>query len=408
MLDTPYEKQLKQKQTFVEQLFEPLLDEQTHVCPIAAMKHPFYYRNKVTSPYARGKKLPGYRPSGKINIAPKKKHDTKHKAPRYEILTGMYASGTHRIIATDDCVIENKTAKRVIAAIKSIMQRYAMQPYHEDSGTGFIRHAVVRVGHTSHEVMVTIVTNEASFPSSRNFCRELVKRVPEITTIIQNINTHQTNVILNTEEKTLYGPGFILDTLCGLSFRISSHSFYQVNSLQTEVLYRLAIQMAQLSGTETVLDAYCGTGTIGLVAANGLPECPDEHAQEVYGVDNVASAIKDARNNALHNGIHNAHFITEDAGTFMQHQAHQKHHIDVVFMDPPRAGASEEFLEALCVLRPQRIVYISCNPKTQKRDCAYLAKQGYQLVRIQPIDMFPHTPHVETIALLTQENATKS
>lgn len=409
LLATPYAEQLAHKTEEMITLFEPYAHRGTRFHPISGMDDPFYYRNKVTSPFVPGKKL---RSTAAEKPSRKRADNTSRKrsridAPR-EILCGMYAAGTHRVIATDTCLLENRTAKRIVLAIKSIMQRYHMDPYNEDTGQGFIRHAIVRVGHSSQEVLVTIVTNGSKFPASRNFCKELVKRVPEITTIVQNVNTRQTNVILGQEERTLYGPGFILDELCGLSFRISSQSFYQVNATQTEALYRHAIEMAHLTGTETVLDAYCGTGTIGLVAAKGLSsadapaEHPD-HAAQVIGVDNVASAIKDARNNARHNDIENATFVTADAGAFMKEQARQGESIDVVLMDPPRAGASVDFLEATCTLHPQRVVYISCNPKTQQRDVAFLTEHGYRLDEVQPVDMFPHTTHVENIVTLVKD-----
>lgn len=403
LLSVPYEQQLARKQKEMAQLFEPLANTDTTFSEIAGMDEPYYYRNKVTSPYVPGKKISSKQSNSTAQNAAKtskKRNSSRRNTAKREILYGMYAAGTHRVIPTDTCLLENKIAKRIILAIKQLMQRYHMEPYNEDTGKGFVRHAVVRVGHQSDEVLVTLVTNESAFPGSKNFCRELVKRVPEITTIVQNINTRQTNVILGQDEKTLYGPGFILDELCGLSFRISSHSFYQVNATQTEVLYRKAIQMAQLSGAETVMDAYCGTGTIGLVAAQGLPEAPRAHAARVIGVDNISSAIKDAHNNARHNGIENAAFVTDDAGNYMKRLAQEKQAIDVLLMDPPRAGASEAFLEATCTLKPRRIVYISCNPKTQQRDVAYLLKHQYRLMRVQPVDMFPHTKHTENICLL--------
>lgn len=223
-----------------------------------------------------------------------------------------------------------------------------------------------------------------------------MKRVPQITTVVQNVNTRQTNVILGEKERTLYGPGFILDTLRELSFRISSHSFYQVNATQTEVLYNEAIAMAQLDGRQTAIDAYCGTGTIGLVAAK-------RGAARVIGVDSVAQAIADARLNAKHNGIENAEFVAADAGEFMRDLAAAGTPDDLVlFMDPPRAGSSEEFLDAAAVMSPERIVYISCNPETQVRDIGYLRRRGYEVAVVQPVDMFPHTEHVESIALLVK------
>lgn len=396
LLAVPYEKQLERKQHEMIKLFDPLTNENTVFNPILGMENPFHYRNKVTSPYVPGRKLPGAKkPQGK-----KGKGASRQKAA-HEILCGMYAAGSHRVINTDSCLLENKEAKRVVLAIRSLMQRYHMEPYNEDANTGFIRHAIVRVGHSSGELLVTVVTNGKEFPASRNFCRELKKRCPAITTVVQNVNTRQTNVILGSEgEKTLYGPGFIIDELCGLTFRISSHSFYQVNATQTEVLYRRAIELAHFTGVETAMDAYCGTGTIGLVAAKGLPGAEHAHAARVIGVDNVFSAIKDARENARHNGIENAEFTAEDAGRFMDKLAKEGEALDVLLMDPPRAGSNEQFLRSACTLAPQRIVYISCNPTTQARDIEYLVQHGYRLAEIQPVDMFPHTNHVENICAL--------
>ncbi len=389
-LQTPYPKQLKQKQDYLMGLFEHLIGVATVVEPILGMDNPFYYRNKVVSPYAPGRKL-------KKSQA---QQNTRHKTLPYEVLCGMYKEGTHIIIPSDSCLLENKNAKQVILTIRDLMARFNIDAYNEDTGEGFMRHAIVRVGHNSNEVLVTLVTNENIFPRAKAFTKELVKKCPFITTVVQNINTRQTNVILGEKERTLYGPGFILDTLCNLSFRISSHSFYQVNATQTEVLYRSAINFAQLTGSEVVLDAYCGTGTIGLVAAAGLPENPQACAKRVIGMDVVEDAIVDARNNALHNGIENAQFFAEDASEFMNRLASNEETIDVLLMDPPRAGSTETFLEAAAAMNPKRIVYISCNPKTQVRDAEYLAHKGYVIKRIQAVDMFPHTNHVESIILM--------
>ena len=262
--------------------------------PVLGMADPRFYRNKVISPFARGRRLA----------------DGKRGA-RYAIECGMYAAHSHKIIDTSGCLIENQQAKQVISEIKRLMGKFGIEPYDEDAGEGFMRHAVVRVGHESGEVLVTLVTNSGAFPASKSFCRELVRRCPFVTSVVQNVNTRQTNVILGEEEHRLYGPGFILDTLCGLSFRVSPHSFYQVNSTQTEVLYNTAIALAGLNGAQDVIDAYCGTGTIGLVAAS-------RGARSVVGVDTVESAIRDARENARHNGIENARFVAGDASAFMR------------------------------------------------------------------------------------------
>ena len=441
LLATPYAGQLEKKQADMAQLFRDVLaKDDARLLAIIGMEDPYYYRNKVISPYAPGKRIKARTKRDAHERGRSNRSDTRaRRSERREILCGMYAKGTHRIIPTDECLLENQVAKRIILAIRDIMPKHRLEPYAEDTGRGFVRHAVVRVGHQSGEVLVTLVTNGDQFPGAKSFCRDLVKRCPEITTIVQDINTRNTNVILGDgKERTLYGPGFILDRLCGLSFRISSHSFYQVNAVQTEVLYRTAIELADLQGDERILDAYCGTGTIGLVAARTLQakrvacdscdevgqedsdevahreatreafvQCRPEQGKEasaesacVIGVDNVAEAIQDARNNAKHNGVENARFVAQDAGEFMNDMAERGEAIDVLFMDPPRAGASEEFLRATARLKPGRIVYISCNPKTQVRDIKMLQEWGYVLKTVQPVDMFPHTDHIESIAVL--------
>ncbi len=414
LLNVPYQVQLSDKDESIAALFEGLADPAA-IKPIKGMERPFHYRNKVIAPFVparkgfRGKGEKAASPTGSSRSAKKTKGKGAAGAKRAQggILTGMYARGTHKVVNTQACVLENEIAKDVVRAIKAIMLKHGIEPYDEDAGTGFLRHAVVRVGHNSGEVMVVLVTNSDEFPYSKSFCRELVRRVPEVTTVVQSVNTRQTNVVLGERENVLYGPGFILDRLCGLSFRISAHSFYQVNSSQTEVLYETAMELAHLEGREVVLDAYCGTGTIGLVAAS-------RGARSVVGVDNVPSSIRDARQNARHNGIENAHFVVADASDFMLELARGDASLAgqgmavsgdapfVLFMDPPRAGATSEFLEAVNILGPKRIVYVSCNPETQVRDLAHLLHVGYQVDAVQPVDMFPHTPHVECVSALSR------
>ena len=412
-LCVPYTKQLIDKQLRIERLFAPLAPDGA-ISLIKGMKDPYHYRNKVISPFAPGKKLP---PRGQDRKATdprdRKAADArsakggKGKRPqaRYEILTGMYVAGSHELVPTDKCLIENETAKKVVLAVRDIMRKHDVAPYREDTGTGFMRHVVVRVGHTSGEVLVTLVTNSDDFPSSKSFCRELIRLCPAVTTVVQNVNERQTNVILGDKERVLYGPGFILDELCGLSFRISSKSFYQVNATQTEVLYRTAMELADFDGTQVAIDAYCGTGPIGLVAAKS-------GAARVIGVDSVESAVRDARTNARHNGVENAEFVAADATDFMCELAKEgvlgaesteegaRAGGLVVLMDPPRAGSTEEFLRAAAALAPERIVYISCNPETQARDVEFLDSLGYAVVAVQPVDMFPHTDHIECIVAL--------
>ena len=417
-LCVPYTKQLIDKQLRIERLFAPLAPDGT-ISLIKGMKDPYHYRNKVISPFAPGKKLPPRGQDRKTTDPRDRKaadargaKGSKGKRPqaRYEILTGMYAAGSHELVPTDKCLIENETAKKVVLAVRDIMRKHDVAPYREDTGTGFMRHVVVRVGHTSGEVLVTLVTNSDDFPSSKSFCRELIRLCPAVTTVVQNVNERQTNVILGDKERVLYGPGFILDELCGLSFRISSKSFYQVNATQTEVLYRAAMDLAGFDGTQVAIDAYCGTGTIGLVAAKS-------GAARVIGVDSVESAIRDARTNARHNGVENAEFVAGDATDFMcelakegvlgaseQEEGAQAGGL-VVLMDPPRAGSTEEFLRAAAALAPKRIVYISCNPETQARDVEFLDSVGYAVVAVQPVDMFPHTDHIECIVALEPADA---
>lgn len=373
-LNVPYEEQLAAKDSVIAKLFAGLA-EPGAIRRIKGMQDPYHYRDKVIAPLVPGKRGP--------------------KGGR-EIRTGMYAKGTHDIVESDGCLLESEVAQKVVRAVVSIMRKHGVEPYNEDTERGFLRHVVVRVGHESGEVLVTLVTNGDEFPHSKSFCRELVKRVPQVTTVVQNINTRQTNVVLGDKERVLYGPGFILDTLCGMSFRISSQSFYQVNSQQTEVLYRTAIALAELEGGEAVIDAYCGTGTIGLVAAGENPGC------QLVGVDSEASSIRDARQNAKHNGVENAEFLVADATDFMRETSRSA---SVLLMDPPRSGSTPEFLAAAAALAPERIVYISCNPQTQARDVRLLIDAGYAIDAVQPVDMFPHTDHIECVVRLVRNDA---
>lgn len=386
MLDVPYERQLAEKQRCVEKLF-PAAAEAGCVRPILGMDDPFHYRNKVVSPYA---------PARKHRRGKGRAKDATKPGGKSSVLCGMYASGSHRIVETDQCLLENEAAKAATLAVRSLMEKWSIPPYDEDANTGFIRHVIARAGRTG-ELLVTVVTNGDAFPSSKSFCRELVRRVPQITTVVQNVNERATNVILGETERVLYGPGFILDDLCGLRFRISSGSFYQVNAVQAEALYDAAVALADAEAEDAVIDAYCGTGTIGLVAAK-------RGAGRVIGVEAVADAVADARQNARHNGVENAEFACADAGAFMSEMAAagaDEDHL-VLMMDPPRSGATPEFLDAACRLSPARIVYISCDPKTQARDVELLMRGGYRIDAVQPVDMFPHTRHIENIVRLAR------
>lgn len=397
-VNMPYGRQLERKQEYIARLYSREISQGCVLEPILGMDDPWGFRNKIVSPFAMAK---GKQGADRTRKRGERSKDDRRQGARRQpdaILHGMYARGSHRIIPLDYCPVEHESGRRVVKAVAQIMARYGVPAYDEDAGTGFVRHVLVRVGHSSGEVLVVLVTNGREFTGSKNFAKELVKRCPEITTIVQNVNTRQTNVILGEEDRVLYGPGFILDTLCGLSFRISPSSFYQVNAMQTEALYLTAIDWALEGSGEgrpvrSIMDAYCGTGTIGLVAASRSKDA------RVVGVDKVEAAIRDARQNAAHNGIKNAEFVAADAGAFLRQRAAQGDRFDVLLMDPPRAGSSEEFLRAVAESGVGRVAYISCNPETQARDARILQDLGYRAKRIRAVDMFPHTDHVENIVL---------
>lgn len=364
-IEMPYAKQLKEKQKMVSKLLSPFGKTE----PIIGMENPWHYRNKVSAAFSRDK--------------------------RGNIISGVYEEGSHRVVPVEKCLLENETADAIIATIRGMLRSFKIKVYDEDSGYGLLRHVLVRTGYVTGEVMVVLVTASPIFPSKNNFVKALRQKHPEITTIVQNINGRGTSMVMGEREQVLYGKGYIEDVLCGKRFRISPRSFYQVNPVQTEILYRTAVRYAGCERRERVLDAYCGTGTIGIIAS--------ESAAEVIGVELNRDAVKDAVTNAKRNQVKNISFYQKDAGEFMCQLAQQKERIDVVFMDPPRSGSSEAFLRALCMLSPSRVVYISCNPETLKRDLEYLTRHGYGVRRIQPVDMFPATGHVETVCLLSRK-----
>lgn len=353
----------KGQSEFKQKVIEKLMKKYHEVNEILTMQEPYYYRNKVHSTLA---------------------HDQKGK-----IISGIYEENTHRVIPIDECAIQDKRADEIIASVREIMKTYKMRAYDEDKREGFLRHILVKTGFASNQVMVVLVVSSPIFPGKNNFVSTLLKKHPEITTIVMNINNRKTSVVLGDTEKVLYGKGYIEDTLCGCIFQISPKSFYQINPIQTEILYSKAIEMAKLRGNDVVLDAYCGIGTISLIVSSKV--------KSVIGVEINKEAVKDAIKNAKRNKITNAYFYNDDAGDFMVGLAKEKQSIDTVFMDPPRSGSDEKFLSSLVKLKPKKVIYISCNPVTQERDLKYLTKYGYSVEEIQPVDMFPHTYHVETV-----------
>lgn len=311
-----------------------------------------------------------------------------------KIVSGFYEEDSHKIVNFDGCLIQSMTANKIMATIKSLLPKYRIVPYNEDTHQGFLRHVFIRLGAFSKEVMVVLVVADDMFPGRKDFCKELKKLHPEITTIIQNVNNSDTNMVLGTKERILFGKGYIEDKLCGMTFQISSTSFYQVNPEQTQKLYNKAIEFASLTGKEKVLDAYCGTGTIGLVASN--------KAKEVIGVELNKEAFKDAIKNSKINNRNNIYFYNADATDFILGMAEDRARMDVVILDPPRSGSTKEFIQAVGKLSPKRVVYVSCNVDTQVRDLHEFKRVGYEVKEVAPFDLFPSTKHVETIALLSK------
>ena len=366
-LHLPYQEQLKLKKKQVQKLLKPYCSVQ----PAEGMEEPFHYRNKVHAVF-----------TGKRDGT---------------VISGMYEENTHRVIPVDHCLIENENADRIICDIRKLAESFKIQIFDEDRGTGLLRHVLIRTGHVSGEILVVLVTASVIFPSKQNFIRALLGLHPEITTIVQNINSRKTSLILGNREIVLYGRGYIEDQLCGVWFRISPRSFYQVNSVQAEKLFKKAIEAAMLTGKERVIDAYCGIGTIGLIAAG--------KAGEVIGVETNAEAVRDAVWNVRKNHSGNVRILHADAGDYLMEMAKQRERADVVFLDPPRSGSSERFLKSLTRIRPERIIYISCNPETLARDLGFLTRQGYCAENAWPFDLFPMTSHVETIVLLQKLNS---
>ncbi len=348
-----------------------LLKNYGEVETILGMEEPFHYRNKVNAAFRRKR--------------------------NGEIIAGTYEEGTHNVLPVTSCLIENKKAGEIISTIKDLLRSFKITVYNEDTGYGLLRHVMVRTGYHTGEIMVVLVTASPVFPSKKNFAKVLLDRHPEITTIVQNINDRATSMVLGTRNQVLYGRGYIEDVLCGKRFRLSPTSFYQINPLQTEVLYNKAMEYAGLTGDETVIDAYCGIGTIGMVAS--------DKAKEVIGVELNKEAVRDAITNAKINGCKNIDFYNNDAGKFMVNMATQGKSVDVVFMDPPRSGSDEAFMSSVLKLAPKKVVYISCGPESLARDLKYMTKGGkYKVEKMVACDMFPFTAHCEMVVAMRRQD----
>jgi len=357
-----YKDQLSMKQAYCVKM----LGKFCHVENIIGMDEPYHYRNKVQAAF-------GTTRSGMI-------------------ISGVYQSGTHTIVKTDSCAIEDSKSDEIIVTIRRLLKEFHLGVFDENRQAGFLRHVLIRKAFGTGEIMVVLVTGTPVFKSKNNFCKALLKAHPEITTIVQNVNNKFTSLVLGDSQTVLYGDGYITDVLCGMKFRISPASFYQINYKQTNVLYSKALEFACLTGSETVVDAYAGVGTIGMIAS--------PLAKRVISVELNPAAVKDAKINAKLNGIDNMSFFCADATEFLTQMAQENEHVDVVLMDPPRAGSTARFMTAVSELAPDRVVYVSCNPETLSRDLLFFAKKGYKAIKCQPVDMFPHTKHVETVVVL--------
>ncbi len=364
-LDVPYKKQLKEKQKLAAGLLKPYCALES----ILPMEEPYFYRNKVHAVFGRDR--------------------------RGNVIAGTYERNSHRIVPVEKCMIEDEEAQAIIRTVRDLCKSFKIKIYDEDTGYGLLRHVLVRSGKNSGQYMVVLVLSSLMLPGKNHFLKALLKEHPRITTVVVNVNDRRTSMILGDKEQVIYGKGYIEDTLCGKIFRISPRSFYQVNPVQTQKLYDKALEYADFHGNERIVDAYCGIGTIGIVAA--------DHVKEVIGVELNKDAVRDARVNARRNDVRNISFYENDAGRFLTQMAEQKAKVDAVILDPPRAGSDEAFLGSVAELAPEKIVYISCNPETLARDLKYLTGKGYYARKACAVDMFPQTAeHVEACVLLVK------
>ena len=357
-----YEKQLEFKTDRVKEAMKRIAHLDVKVNDCIGAKNPYHYRNKIQMPYQKDRKG--------------------------NIVYGFYKQNTHEIIPTKECMIEDKRAASILWDIKELLKEYKIPIYNEDSGKGILRYVLIRTSYHYDELMVVLITSQMNFPGQRNFVDALLKKHPEITTIVENVNSRHTNVILGNKEKVLYGPGFIKDTILGLTFEISPSSFFQVNPEQVEVLYKTALDLIDINKQQVVLDAYSGVGTIGLIAS--------KNAKKVISVEIVKDAHKNAIENAKRNNINNMEFHCGDAGEFISSYDGD---LDIVIMDPPRKGSDEKFLSTLINKKVKQIIYVSCDPETMARDIGYLSNH-YKVTYLQPVDNFPMTAHIECVGNL--------
>ncbi|MBC2174023.1 23S rRNA (uracil(1939)-C(5))-methyltransferase RlmD [Listeria booriae] len=364
-----YDGQLRMKQKQVAQVMKRIGKQDVEVLPTLGMENPWNYRNKAQVPV------------GFVNG---------------RLVAGFYQQRSHQIIDMNTCLIQQEENNEVIQTARAIFAKYHVEPYDETTRKGVLRHLMTRFAMTTGELMLVIVTTKLNFPNKAEILAELQQSIPELTSLVQNVNTANTNVIFGEQTVVLAGREYIMDTIHGISFAISARSFYQVNPEQTEILYAEALKLAGLTGEETVIDAYCGIGSISL--------CLAKEAKHVYGVEIVPQAIEDARANAKLNKMDNVTFAVGKAEEVIPDWFKQGIKADVVVVDPPRKGCDDALLQTILKMKPKRVVYVSCNPATLARDMLVLTEGGYEAKMVQPVDMFPQTTHVECVTVLERKN----
>lgn len=366
-----YEAECRIKQQRVKDAMERLGGVEAPSKPIVADENYLRYRNKAQYPFAPGR--------------------------NGEVIAGFYAQKSHRVVPCSDCKLQPEVFSKILESVLRWANRRNLSPYNEETGEGLLRHLYLRRSGENGKVMACLVINGKELPFSAELCSILTSRFSEIETIVININKEKTNVILGEECRTLYGPGYITDTLCGLSFRLSPLSFYQVNREQAQRLYGKAAEYADLKGSEVLLDLYCGTGTIGLTMAH--------MAKKLIGVEVVEQAVRDAEKNAMENGADNSEFICGDAAKAAAELKRRGIKPDVIIVDPPRKGCGEELIDTIVQMSPEKVVYISCDPATLARDCKTFSDLGYKVREYTPFDLFPGTVHVECACLITKSKS---
>ncbi len=363
-----YEKKLKQK--FLTDLFKPFgLGE----IPFTGMENPYNYRNKCQMTYKLSKSK--------------------------KVVSGLYEEYTHNIVTISNCMLQSEKSNQIIEILNKILTKNKIQPYDEKTRTGIIRHIFIRYGFNSKQIMLVIVTNGEFFPGRNNVIKDLNKENLGITTIVQNYNSRDTSIVLGEKERVIYGPGYIYEYVSDYKFKISPKSFFQVNTKGMEILYSKAIKNAKIKNTDIVIDAYCGVGTISIFAS--------KFAKHVYGVELNKDAVKDAEINKRINNINNVTFINDDATNFITKLAKNREQIDVVIMDPPRDGSTKAFINAVKYLNAKKVIYVSCNPETLKRDLYLFSENDYIVQSITGVDMFPRTVSIETVCCLSRKNYDK-